>query len=591
MNINFTKQDIFNISLILLIIFILYKNVLTFGYVWDDLILFVQDSNLREGNWSWDKVSKPVLEGTYYFRPLVMSSFFLEFSITGANSKTSHLINYLIFSLNAILIYIFSNLLLLKIIKNVKFFSLLSTIIYIIHPIQIETVAWVAGRFDLLATTFSLITLIFFIYIKNINLRIFLCSIFWFLGMLCKEWVILIPLLIIIINYTIHQESLLHFLKNNKLTILFASVVLILYLILRVNALGATYIEESEQFLNFSILDRIQFSLLTFSKYLELIYTPFFDIGGIYYFDFKNIYNLKNILSISYALLFILVILVSSVYKKREALLVLCGIISLIFVLQIFNLMFSAGSIASDRFLTFPLIFFILPLMVFIAKKKQKIYFIVLLTWSLGAISTVYSTLPFWKDNYSLWYWQYQKNPKSSTAEYSYLGELYAKNEIHTIGLILEDKKEKEAHLNSYMQLYYANYLLYNNNINSIKYLDGIIITSEFSKDLPYLQRVTLANAYLSRGIAYLKINKDFIKADQDFNKGLDLEPNNINLLISKSLTSHYLKKEVDRINYYTRAINLTHKEYRFSLESNYYLKMQEICKLSSHRNYQFCKK
>src|SRR5690606_3976799 len=121
----------FNISLILLIIFILYKNVLTFGYVWDDLILFVQDSNLREGNWSWDKVSKPVLEGTYYFRPLVMSSFFLEFSITGANSKTSHLINYLIFSLNAILIYIFSNLLLLKIIKNVKFFSLLSTIIYI----------------------------------------------------------------------------------------------------------------------------------------------------------------------------------------------------------------------------------------------------------------------------------------------------------------------------------------------------------------------------------------------------------------------------------------------------------------------------
>ena len=590
MNINFLKKHIFNIFFILLFIFIIYKNVLTFNYVWDDLILFVQESNLRQGSWTWDKVSKPVLEGTYYFRPLVMSSFLLEFSITGADPRVSHLINYLIFSLNSILIYIFSFFILRKTTENYIFFSLLTTLIYIIHPIQIETVAWVAGRFDLLATTFSLITLILFIYINNKVLKSLLCAFFWFLGLLCKEWVVLLPLILVIINYIINQDNFISFIKNNKLSIIISSIVLLTYIFLRVKALGSTYIEESEEFLNFTLFDRIWFFLLTLSKYLELIYIPFFDIGGIYYFDFKEKFSYKNYLNVFYTLVFLSIVIFNILKKKNEALLILCGVIGLVFVLQIFNLMFSAGSIVSDRFLTFPLIFFILSFIILIGKINQRKIMAtsLLIIWSIGSILTVQATLPFWKDNYSLWYWQYQKNPKSPTAEYSYLGELYAKNDFPTIGLILNEKK---GNLNSYMQLYYANYLLSKNDPESINYLNGLILTSEHSKNLPYLQRVTLANAYLSRGISYLKLENNFIKADQDFTKGLDLEPNNINLLVSKSLSSHYLKKENDRLSFYKRAISITHKEYRNSLENNYNSKLKEICSLPSHNNYIPCKK
>jgi len=57
----------------------LYSSILSFEYVWDDTLLFVDKVSLLNEPLSWELVSQPVLFGTSYFRPLVFLSWYAEF--------------------------------------------------------------------------------------------------------------------------------------------------------------------------------------------------------------------------------------------------------------------------------------------------------------------------------------------------------------------------------------------------------------------------------------------------------------------------------------------------------------------------------
>ena len=89
------------------------------------------------------------------FRPIISSINLIEYYLWGIHPLGYHFINGLIHTLNGLLIYHLSLILLKS--DNV---SLLSALIFIFHPILGHSVFWISGRTDMLALSFYLLSLI-----------------------------------------------------------------------------------------------------------------------------------------------------------------------------------------------------------------------------------------------------------------------------------------------------------------------------------------------------------------------------------------------------------------------------------------------
>ncbi len=87
-------------------------------------------------------------EGGYY-RPLIIMSFYADYLMWGLRSTGFHVTNILIHAFNSVLVFIFILLLFCNHEKRIQI-SLISGLLFAIHPRHIESIAWIAARTDLL---------------------------------------------------------------------------------------------------------------------------------------------------------------------------------------------------------------------------------------------------------------------------------------------------------------------------------------------------------------------------------------------------------------------------------------------------------
>lgn len=85
---------------------------------------------------------------------LTLTSFMIDYHLWGLNPKYYHLENIIWHILNALLVYF----LILKLFKNRKI-SFITAILFAIHPMHVESVAWISARKDVLYTFFLLVCL------------------------------------------------------------------------------------------------------------------------------------------------------------------------------------------------------------------------------------------------------------------------------------------------------------------------------------------------------------------------------------------------------------------------------------------------
>ena len=98
-----------------------------------------------------------------YYRPIVSTSYTIDYAIWGLNPLGYHITN--------LLIHIIACLLLLLILahlfrghKYTLLFSLLATLIFASHAVHTEAVSWISGRTDSLVTLFFFAS--FYFYVK-----------------------------------------------------------------------------------------------------------------------------------------------------------------------------------------------------------------------------------------------------------------------------------------------------------------------------------------------------------------------------------------------------------------------------------------
>jgi tetratricopeptide (TPR) repeat protein len=106
------------------------------------------------------RVHFPTGTGGYY-QPLTALSLMLDAYLTtdwASRAFEFHLTNLFLHLSNVALLFV-----LVRLVSASTFWAALSALIFGLHPVQVESVAWVAQRMTLLATTYSLLALIFYL--------------------------------------------------------------------------------------------------------------------------------------------------------------------------------------------------------------------------------------------------------------------------------------------------------------------------------------------------------------------------------------------------------------------------------------------
>ena len=517
------KNFIFIVFILLLTVF-LYHSVLNADFVWDDKIFFFEQDTYAKGIWSWEAVSQSVLPHASYFRPLVFTTYIYEIKFFGLNPSVFHTTNLLIHLANIVLAYHLARILLAKInIAHSSYKSLLIALVYAIHPAQVETVAWIAGRFDLLATFFSFITLILFIRYKNNKMFISLGFLTWFCALLSKDSAVLILPIVFFLFSALYDNkkwliSVKHSILENKFLLLGMIGVFLIYYALRIEALPHALIVNNQlnYLLDYKPSNRVILVLYLITEYTLHAIFPFFNVGPIHVFDQNTIHSTKWYIYPCIAA-FILTALIYGLYKKKNiTIFFTLFLIALSLVIQIIPI-FSGGNTISDRFLYFPLFFFLLSIMClnFSYFKKYTLTFII--GWVILALWSVYTTVPLWKNDLTLWGWQYITHPESNARE-AYFKELLSLNRLDILeqefNKIMKSQKYKKQGFELSTQLIYGAYLIQKNDTEAIPYLRGALIAFPVDKfGLPLSQDVQLKRSFIEINVqlaqAYFFVKND----------------------------------------------------------------------------------
>jgi hypothetical protein len=156
------------------------------------------------------------------YLPLTMLSYAIDYQIGGTDPKVYTITNLILHIFNSILVY-WLVLLIIKSIDNKNIIqdfdfkksnilAAITSLLFAIHPINVESVAWVSERKNLLFTFFFLLSLISYIkYLKRNNYLFYFISLLLFLcSLLSKGVAVSLSLCIISLDY-LYQRKLLSF--------------------------------------------------------------------------------------------------------------------------------------------------------------------------------------------------------------------------------------------------------------------------------------------------------------------------------------------------------------------------------------------
>jgi len=179
---------------------VLSANAMTFD---DDQYL---TDNVLVRNPSWQSVRRFFSEVLHpstvkgYYQPLSMVSLMIDYLLGGqpSNLLIFHFTSLILHTLNACLLMV-----LLYLLFHKPWISALVSMLFALHPVTVETVAWVAERKTLLAAFFSFLSIIFYIrYVRIKNITFFCVSIVAYLGAIMSKPISLpLPFWLLILDY------------------------------------------------------------------------------------------------------------------------------------------------------------------------------------------------------------------------------------------------------------------------------------------------------------------------------------------------------------------------------------------------------
>ena len=132
------------------------------------------------------------------WHPLTWMSHMLDYQLFGANPKGHHLVNLLFHLLNVLLLF-----LVLKRGTGALWQSAFVAALFAVHPLHVESVAWVSERKDVLSSFFWILTMgAYFRYAKSKSIQSYMIVIgFFVLGLMSKPMLVTLPFVLLLLDY------------------------------------------------------------------------------------------------------------------------------------------------------------------------------------------------------------------------------------------------------------------------------------------------------------------------------------------------------------------------------------------------------
>lgn len=402
---------------------ICYSNVINSDFVWDDKAFVISNPAIKNLNTpiSFFTNPKTVAYGRLsedVYRPLMTLSFALDYRFFKLNSHFYHLENVIFHIFNAILLFF-----LLNNIFNNKTLSFLSSLIFLIHPVQTEAVSWISGRADVLFLFFYLSSFLFYVKYKKANKKLYLfylsLALFVF-ALLSKEMAVTLPLVLLVYEFFFGEKD--SFWKNiRRISIYF--LILIFYIVGRYSIIGKI---TQKHYWGGSLYRTFLTVLKAVVYYLKILFVPVRLCANYVIFISKSILEVYVLLS----LMIISAIIGVFIFAVKRSKIIAFGIaFFFITLLPVLNIL-PIKIIIAERFLYLPSIGFSIVVAAMLLWLRRYRVFFVLLTALLicGYTVRTYMRNFVWKDEYSLFSSIIETSPYSYKGHYNLANVYYNKN-------------------------------------------------------------------------------------------------------------------------------------------------------------------
>ena len=519
------KKVLFPILGILAFTFLLFSNTLQHDFVnWDD------PQNISDNSYVLDfdiiGIFSSNVIGNY--NPLTLLSFAVEKAIFGLNPFVFHLNNVLLHLVCVFFVY--------RIALGLNLSPLaagLVALLFGIHPMRVESVAWITERKDVLFGAFYLAAL--FQYIRYVKTNRQNQKIFWsiiglfFLSLLSKIQAVALPLSFLAVDYWFKRPLNWSLIKE-KIPYFAMSLL--------VGILGIVLLSEEgslDEIGSYTFVDRLFIGGYSYLVYLGKLIYPY-AMSPLYAYPDSISWHFYAGTGVSLTIIGALFY----AFKKGYRVLVFSFAFFTFNVFFVLQILAAGQGFLADRFTYIPYLGFFIGLGYTFEKFKAQKQFSTIISIGTAAYLLLFAYLTWqqnkiWKNGETLWTKaiQYDENavtPWANRGQYYY------------------DTQQKEKAIQDYekaIHLFPDKNTLYN-SLGRIYFESNQV---QRAIEL-YNTGLNLPNPegefYINRGVAYASLGQ-FESALKDINQGLSLDPNNTNGFLNRGLI-YYSQNQLEKV-------------------------------------------
>jgi protein O-mannosyl-transferase len=507
---------------------------------WDDDKYIINNPDIRKMDSEHLKLLLTKnYEGNYH--PVTMLSLALNYSNGQLNPQTYLYTNLFFHLINVLLVFIFTWKL-----TGQPAISFISCLLFGIHPLHVESVAWAAERKDVLYCFFFLLSLIAYLqYLKKSSWAYFIISLAFFaLSLLSKAMAVPMAVVIIFIDVFYSRKFSMRIIWEK---IPFFAMAIISGLIAIQAQQVDDLISENSQW---TLLERVVLASHNFINYLIQSIVPH-DLSVFYPYPGE----LKFYHWLSFGLIILLLAgLLYFIVKKYpftpSQKLYLFGflffVVNIFFVLQLLPV---GNAIMADRYTyvsyigLFMIIGSFFERLVFKVKNYRPIIYVAFGVYFLFLAVFTYKRTSIWRDSDTLWTETIKDHP--SAVAYVNLG--LAKEKVNIEEAYRGFKKASEMD---------ANYALAWHNMGAIQ-----LSKKQYDTAIQYLNRAislnpNYTNSYGARGEARFNLG-DYRGAVEDYDQFILRFQGHPEVYFMRGQAKHNLKDYKSAIEDFTKAIEV----------------------------------
>ncbi len=431
---------------IAVIIWVVFQNCSNALFTnWDDPGYITNNPLIRDCSWDGIKnIFSTTSMGNYH--PLTIISYAIEYSFTGLQPRLYHTDNLVLHILVTLLVYWF----VMQLTRRTAA-AVVTSLLFALHPMHVEPVAWIADRKDLLYTLFFMWSCIAYVYYVRAAGRsrfiYYLCVLLLFVcAILSKPVAITLPVVLFIIDY-FEQRKWHRRIILEKLPLLCLSIAIGVISIRAQQNIGAINVLNE----HFTIIERLALGGYAFIMYLWKALVPV-SLCNFYPYPLKVNNALPLVFYLYPAAAAALLFIVWKYGRKNRIVIfgTLFFVANIALLLQVIPV---GSSIISDRYTYLPYfgLFFIAGWYVSAVfepgynKMPPKLLVVgatVICLLTLGYLSN--ARCCDWYDSISLWSTEVKNEPLRAPDAWNNLGSEYADKFKSTT-----DQQEKRVYFDS----------------------------------------------------------------------------------------------------------------------------------------------